>query len=72
MILGQFDIVHDEGLEYAKKLAAAGVKVTIKDYQGVAHNFPSYSVIAEQKGLRIHKGEQAIQAIFAALAAAFK
>lgn len=72
VVLGQYDIVHDEGLKYAEKLTAAGVSVTCKDYDGVAHNFPSYSVVAEQKGLRIRKGEAAIKAIVAAFNTAWQ
>ncbi len=71
VVLGQYDIVHDEGLKYAKKLNAARVPVTIKDYQGVAHNFPSYSVVAQQNGLRIQKGEAAIEDIMVAFKKAF-
>ena len=65
VVVGEYDIVHDEGLKYADKLAAANVPVTIKDYTGVGHNFPSHSVAAEKQGLRIHKGEAAIRDIVA-------
>ena len=71
VLLGEFDIVHDEGLKYAEKLAAAGVPVTIKDYPGVGHNFPSNSVAAEKKGMRIQKGEAAVKDIVAAIHSTF-
>ncbi len=67
MVLGQFDIVHDEGLKYAEKLRAAGVPVTLKDYSGVGHNFPVNAVSAEQKGMQIQKGKVALQDIVSAL-----
>ena len=38
MIAG-FDPLHDEGVEYAEKLRAAGVPVTVDDYPEVVHDF---------------------------------
>jgi acetyl esterase len=39
VMLGGFDPLHDEGLAYAEKLRAAGVKVTITDYADMVHCF---------------------------------
>jgi len=39
MMLAGFDPLHDEGLAYAEKLRAAGVKVTIADYPDMVHGF---------------------------------
>jgi acetyl esterase len=39
VMLGGFDPLHDEGLAYAEKLRAAGVKVTIADYADMVHCF---------------------------------
>jgi acetyl esterase len=38
MVAG-FDPLHDEGVEYAEKLKAAGVSVTVADYPGLVHDF---------------------------------
>ena len=72
VVVGEYDIVHDEGLKYADKLAAANVPVSTKDYMGVGHNFPSNSVAAEKLGLHIRKGEAAIQDIVAFIQQAFR
>ena len=39
IILGGYDPLHDEGLAYAEKLKAAGVKVTVVDYDEMVHCF---------------------------------
>ena len=39
VMLGGYDPLHDEGLAYAEKLQAAGVKVTIADYADMVHCF---------------------------------
>ena len=39
VMLGGYDPLHDEGLAYAEKLKAAGVKVTIADYADMVHCF---------------------------------
>ncbi|HTP77385.1 MAG TPA: alpha/beta hydrolase [Rhizomicrobium sp.] len=39
VMLGGFDPLHDEGLQYADKLRAAGVKVTLADYESLVHCF---------------------------------
>ena len=39
VMLGGYDPLHDEGLAYAEKLRAAGVKVTIADYADMVHCF---------------------------------
>jgi acetyl esterase len=39
IMLGGFDPLHDEGMQYADKLRAAGVKVTIADYGDMIHCF---------------------------------
>jgi acetyl esterase len=38
MVAG-FDPLHDEGVAYAEKLRAAGVKVTLDDHPGMVHDF---------------------------------
>jgi acetyl esterase len=39
VMLGGYDPLHDEGLAYAEKLRAAGVKVTVADYPDLVHDF---------------------------------
>jgi acetyl esterase len=39
IMLGGYDPLHDEGLAYARKLKAAGVKVTVADYADMVHCF---------------------------------
>ena len=35
----EFDALHDEGVEYAKKLEAAGVRVVLNETKGTVHSF---------------------------------
>ena len=39
IMLGGYDPLHDEGLAYADKLKAAGVKTTVADYSDMVHCF---------------------------------
>lgn len=39
VMLAGFDPLHDEGLQYAEKLRAAGVKVAVADYPELVHTF---------------------------------
>ncbi|HJW39612.1 MAG TPA: alpha/beta hydrolase [Rhizomicrobium sp.] len=39
IMLGGFDPLHDEGMRYADKLRAAGVKVTVADFGDMVHCF---------------------------------
>ncbi|MGZ5930574.1 MAG: alpha/beta hydrolase [Rhizomicrobium sp.] len=39
VMLGGYDPLHDEGAQYAEKLRAAGVKVTVADYDSMVHCF---------------------------------
>ena len=39
VVVAEFDPMRDEGIAYAKKLAAADVAVTTKVYEGVTHGF---------------------------------
>jgi acetyl esterase len=39
VMLGGYDPLHDEGAQYAEKLRAAGVKVTVADYPSMVHCF---------------------------------
>ena len=46
IITGQYDVLRDDGIMYASRLQKAGVKVTLKNYNGmthmVFHNFKRY------------------------------
>jgi acetyl esterase/lipase len=39
VMLGGYDPLHDEGAQYAEKLRAAGVPVTVADYPDMVHTF---------------------------------
>ncbi len=41
LLLAGFDPLHDEGLEYARRLTEAGSAVSLVDYPGLAHGFVS-------------------------------
>ena len=48
MGVGLFDPLVEEGLAYARKLCAAGVKVTLREYATLGHSFFSYTGISER------------------------
>ena len=48
VMLGGYDPLHDEGMQYADKLRAAGVKVQIADYADLVHDFILFQAILPQ------------------------
>ncbi len=48
VMLGGFDPLHDEGKDYADKLRAAGVPVTVADYPDMVHVFIYFDAILPQ------------------------
>ncbi len=48
IMLGGYDPLHDEGLAYAEKLRAAGVKVTVADYSDMVHCFIYFQTVLPQ------------------------
>jgi acetyl esterase len=61
VMLGGYDPLHDEGLAYAEKLKAAGVKVTIADYAGMVHCFIYLQTILPQAHEAIAKAAKAVK-----------
>ena len=62
VMLGGYDPLHDEGLAYAEKLRAAGVKVTIADYAGLVHCFIYLQTILPQAHDAVAKAAKAVRA----------
>jgi len=48
VMLGGYDPLHDEGMQYADKLRAAGVKVTLDDHTDMVHCFVYLQAILPQ------------------------
>ncbi len=48
VMLGGFDPLHDEGMQYADKLRAAGVKVTVADHSDMVHCFVYLQAVLPQ------------------------
>ena len=46
VLTAEYDPLRDEGAEYAEKLAAAGVPVTYRMYEGATHGFWQMSRLA--------------------------
>jgi len=62
VMLGGYDPLHDEGLAYAEKLKAAGVKVTIADYAGMVHCFIYLQTVLPDAHEAVAKAAKAVKA----------
>ena len=60
IMLGGYDPLHDEGLAYAEKLRAAGVKVTIADYTEMVHCFIYLQTVLPQAHNAMAEAAQAV------------
>ena len=63
VMLGGFDPLHDEGLQYAEKLRAAGVKVTVADYDSLVHCFIYMQSFLPQANQALTAASKAVGAI---------
>jgi acetyl esterase len=62
VMLAGYDPLHDEGLAYAEKLRAAGVKVTIADYPDMVHAFIYLQTVLPQAHDAMAKAAKAVKA----------
>jgi acetyl esterase len=62
VMLGGYDPLHDEGLAYAEKLRAAGVKVTIADYAEMVHCFIYLQTVLPQAHDAVTKAAKSVRA----------
>jgi acetyl esterase len=62
VMLGGYDPLHDEGLAYAEKLRAAGVKVTIADYADMVHCFIYLQTVLPQAHDAVAQAAKAVRA----------
>ncbi|HVW72737.1 MAG TPA: alpha/beta hydrolase [Rhizomicrobium sp.] len=63
VMLGGYDPLHDEGLAYAEKLKAAGVKVTIADYADLVHCFIYLQTVLPQAHDAVARAARAVKAM---------
>lgn len=61
VMLGGYDPLHDEGLAYAEKLRAAGVKVTVADYDDMVHCFIYLQTVLPQAHDAVARAAQAVR-----------
>ena len=62
VMLGGYDPLHDEGMAYAEKLRAAGVKVTIADYPDMVHAFIYLQTVLTQAHDAVADAARAVKA----------
>jgi acetyl esterase len=65
VVLGGFDPLHDEGQQYADKLRAAGVTVTVNDYTDMVHCFFYLQSVLPQAREMIAAASKALRGAFA-------
>lgn len=61
IMLGGYDPLHDEGRAYAEKLEAAGVKVTVADYDDMVHCFIYLQTLLPQAHAAISAAARAVK-----------
>ena len=66
IMLGGFDPLHDEGMQYADKLRAAGVKVTVADYSDMVHTFVYLQSVLPQAHEALAAASKAVAKMFTA------
>jgi len=66
VMLGGFDPLHDEGMQYADKLRAAGVKVTVADYSDMVHTFIYLQSVLPQAHEALASAAKAVAKMFTA------
>jgi acetyl esterase len=62
VMLAGFDPLHDEGMQYVEKLRAAGVKVDMKDYSDMVHDFIFLQAILPQAHEAVAEAAKAVKA----------
>jgi len=67
VMLAGCDPLHDEGLAYAKKLRAGGVKVDVADYHGLIHCFTNFQAVLPQAHEALTAAAKALKAAFGEL-----
>ncbi|HEY4941920.1 MAG TPA: alpha/beta hydrolase [Rhizomicrobium sp.] len=63
VMLGGFDPLHDEGMQYADKLRAAGVKVTVADHSDMVHCFVYLQAVLPQAHEALAAASKAVAAM---------
>ncbi|MBV9903483.1 MAG: alpha/beta hydrolase fold domain-containing protein [Alphaproteobacteria bacterium] len=66
IMLGGFDPLHDEGMQYADKLRAAGVPVTVADHSDMVHCFVYLQAILPQAHEALAAAAKAVAKMFSA------
>jgi acetyl esterase len=64
-MLGGFDPLHDEGAEYAEKLRAARVPVTVADYSDMVHCFIYLQTVLPQAKDAVEAAARALRTALA-------
>jgi len=66
IMLGGFDPLHDEGMQYADKLRAAGVRVQVADYSDMVHCFIYLQAVLPQAHEALTAAAKAVAALLKA------
>jgi acetyl esterase len=66
VMLAEFDPLHDEGQDYAQRLRAAGVSVTVAEYPGMTHDFIYLQGILPQAATAFADAAKAMKAALSA------
>jgi acetyl esterase len=64
VITAEYDPLRDEGEAYARRLQAAGVRATLKRYDGMIHGFFQMSGIMDQAKVAVREAAAALRALW--------
>ncbi len=65
IVTAEFDPLRDDGANYATKLEAAGVKVTLSEYKGMIHGFLWMSGVLDQSKAVVDEVSEQVRAFLA-------
>lgn len=64
VLTAEYDVLHDEGMAYARMLADAGVPSVARSYAGMNHGFLKYAGVIDEAGAALDDACQWLKGVF--------